>query len=145
MLRTIQVIFVLFIFFISHTTLSQVTKIQQADNDTTQNTIAPKLHGNPERTIKFAYDLLSKDFQLSLNTTDLRKFDVQFPNNGKKEVTVKVYDIIGNLILVDRTIILSNYKKTFDMTRFNSNVFIVEVNNGGTVKTRSIYTGVTPN
>ena len=137
-LRIILAVSVLFLFVLGNDALSQVREIEQISIDTTRS----KLPGSPERTLKFSLSLLNKDFQPSLNTVDIRKFNVQFPNNGKKEVTIKVYDIIGNLILVDRSIILSNYEKTFDMSKFDSNVFIVEINNGESTRTRSIYTGV---
>ncbi|WP_246581286.1 hypothetical protein [Echinicola shivajiensis] len=55
------------------------------------------------------------------------------------KTTVKVFDIIGNLILEDALMPEDGLQKTYDFSYVSSQLFVVEVGNSKYNKTKSIY------
>ncbi len=52
---------------------------------------------------------------------------------------IKVYDIVGNLIVEDKIVPEESKVKSFDFSHVNSHLFVVEVGNSKYNKTKSIY------
>ena len=52
---------------------------------------------------------------------------------------MKIFDILGNLILQDQLLPDDGLQKNYDFTHLNSRIFVVEVGNAKYNKTKSIY------
>lgn len=82
--------------------------------------------------------LVNPDFDFKLKRTDTGKFTVNFYCDSKKAVTIKIYDIIGNLIKQETITEEGLVSKEFDLTYYNPKFFIVEAGSSQYNKTKSI-------
>ena len=77
------------------------------------------------------------DFQLNL--TGNKKFKVVLEPKTMAVTKIKVYDILGNLIVEDKIVPEDGKTKAYDFSHINSHLFVVEVGNSKYNRTKSIY------
>lgn len=91
-----------------------------------------------ETKLKYSKNPLNQDFDFELNPLDQGKFSLNVLHDTKAMVSIKVYDIIGNLIYEENVRIRGSFKKEFDLSSLKTKFFIVEVGNKEFNKTKSI-------
>ncbi|NHE58159.1 hypothetical protein [Cyclobacterium plantarum] len=99
-----------------------------------QNVIRPI-----ETEISFPKDLNSPDVNFDLQSLGNKKFKLVLEKPNQTLTNVKIYDILGNLILHDKLKPTDGIQKNYDFTHLNSKLFVVEVGNAKYNKTKSIY------
>ncbi|WP_375586133.1 hypothetical protein [Cyclobacterium xiamenense] len=102
--------------------------------------VKAQIVGRPiETTISFPKDLNTPTTDFSLQSLGNKKFKLLLEKPNNQLTDVKIYDILGNLILHDRLSPEDGKQKNYDFTHLNSKIFVVEVGNAKYNKTKSIY------
>jgi hypothetical protein len=91
-----------------------------------------------ETNLKYSKNLLNQNFDFELNPVAQGKFSLNMLHDTKAMVSIKVYDIIGNLLYEENVKIRGSFKKEFDLSSLKTKFFIVEVGNKDFNKTKSI-------
>jgi hypothetical protein len=92
-----------------------------------------------ETEISFPRDLNTPEVKFNLQLTGSRQFKIVLDEASKELTNVRVFDILGNLILEDKITPSDGLQKHYDFSRTNSQLFVVEVGNAKYNKTKSIY------
>jgi|GEM_PF-1145290 len=92
-----------------------------------------------EKSLSFPKNLNKPDVDFDLKSTGQSKFKIVLEEKIPTKTTVKIFDIIGNLILEDAFIPEDGKQKSYDFSHINSQLFVVEVGNSKYNKTKSIY------
>jgi len=92
-----------------------------------------------ERELKFPADMETQNLDFNLESEGHKKFTINLNKTSRVPVKVKVYDILGNLILEDQIKPADGKQKKYDFSGINSQLFVVEVGNAKYNKTKSIY------
>ncbi len=92
-----------------------------------------------ETNLTFPKNLNTPDVDFDLKPTGQKKFKIVLEEKIPTKTTVKVFDIIGNLILEDALMPEDGLQKTYDFSYVSSQLFVVEVGNSKYNKTKSIY------
>lgn len=92
-----------------------------------------------ETEISFPTDLGSPLVNFNLQSLGNRKFKLVLEKPSEQLTDVKIYDILGNLILHDQLNPTDGMQKSYDFTHLNSKLFVVEVGNAKYNKTKSVY------
>lgn len=95
----------------------------------------------PESTLEFEGELLNQDFDFDLKPTAPGKFRLSFDNTTEKAVVIKIYDIIGNLLMLQTVDQQGTFVKEFDVSIHNTRLFVVEVGNSKYNKAKSVISG----
>ncbi|WP_375579416.1 hypothetical protein ABWH96_20865 [Marivirga tractuosa] len=82
--------------------------------------------------------LVNPEFDFKLKKTDKGKFTVSFYKENDKSVTIKIYDLIGNLIKQETVSKSGLFTKEYDLSYYNPKFFIVEAGGSQYNKTKSI-------
>ncbi len=92
--------------------------------------------------LSFSNSLLNREFDFELTPTANGKFQLSFYNNtNKEEIEIKVYDIIGNLIMHETLPVNGQFSKEYDMSVYKTRLFVVEVGNSKYNKAKSVIAG----
>ena len=91
-----------------------------------------------ETNLKYSKNLLNQNFDFELSPVAQGKFSLNMLHDTKAMVSIKVYDIIGNLLYEENVKIRGSFKKEFDLSSLKTKFFIVEVGNKDFNKTKSI-------
>lgn len=92
-----------------------------------------------ETEISFPRDLHIPEVKFDLRSTGNKKFTLVLDEKSYQLTNVKVFDILGNLILEDKIRPEDGTQKNYDFSSINSHLFVVEVGNAKYNKTKSIY------
>ncbi|MFO7824980.1 MAG: hypothetical protein R6V72_13650 [Cyclobacterium sp.] len=92
-----------------------------------------------ETEISFPKDLSSPDVNFDLHSLGNKKFKLVLEKPNQTLTNVKIYDILGNLILHEKLKPEDGMQKNYDFTHLNSKLFVVEVGNAKYNKTKSVY------
>ncbi|UCS91516.1 hypothetical protein KZP23_12165 [Echinicola marina] len=92
-----------------------------------------------ETNLTFPKNLNQPDVDFDLKSTGQKKFKIVLEEKIPTKTTVKVFDIIGNLILEDALMPEDGLQKSYDFSYVSSQLFVVEVGNSKYNKTKSIY------
>lgn len=84
--------------------------------------------------------LVNPDFDFKLKSTQKGKFILSFYKNQDKALTVKIYDITGNLVLQETVSENGSFSKEYDLSYYRPKFFIVEVGSSEYNRTKSIIT-----
>ena len=95
----------------------------------------PKINDN---YIRYSKSVLNKDFDFELKAVAQGKFKLNILQDTKAMVSIKVYDVIGNLLYVENVKIRGSFAKEFDLSELKTRFFIVEIGNESFNKTKSI-------
>jgi len=68
-----------------------------------------------------------------------KKFKLILDKPNNQLTDIKIFDILGNLILQDKLKPADGQQKSYDFTHLSSKIFVVEVGNAKYNKTKSIY------
>lgn len=91
-----------------------------------------------ETNLKYSKTPLNQDFDFELNPLEQGKFSLNVLHDTKAMVSIKVYDIIGNVLYEENVRIRGSFKKEFDLSTLKTKFFIVEIGNKDFNKTKSI-------
>jgi hypothetical protein len=91
-----------------------------------------------ETPIRYSRSLLNRNFDFELKPVARGKFKVNILNGAKTRVSIKVYDLIGNLLYEEKVRIRDSFVKELDLSELKTNFFIVEIGNNSFNKTKSI-------
>lgn len=114
--------------------VAQSALLERAVKDTA-NSGKPTL---AEQRVRYAKEVLTRDFDFQLEPVAEGKFSINFSDNVKEEVSIKVYDIIGNLLYEEKVRVKGNAPQQIDLSKLKTNFFIVEIKNAVFNKTKSI-------
>ncbi|MGM0579528.1 MAG: hypothetical protein ACQETL_02535 [Bacteroidota bacterium] len=82
--------------------------------------------------------LVNPEFDFKLKKTETGKFTVSFYKDNGKSVTIKIYDLIGNLIKQETVSESGLFTKEYDLSYYNPKFFIVEAGSSEYNKTKSV-------
>ncbi len=82
--------------------------------------------------------LVNPDFDFKLKSTQKGKFILSFYKSQSKAVTIKIYDLTGNLVLQESVSEDGSFSKEYDLSYYKPNFFVVEVGSSQYNKTKSI-------
>ncbi|MDQ3392808.1 MAG: hypothetical protein M3512_01645 [Bacteroidota bacterium] len=127
----------------SHLDLSTgiIEKLMMPGNDTSKISIVSRGNLSPEKSFNYSNTSLSQNVSFDLKTISKRKFSVSFLNKNQAQVAVKIYDVIGNLIIEENVIGKGYFYKEYDLSFYKSDLFIIEVGNSKYNKTKSLVAG----
>lgn len=128
MIKFIALIFIFLIF--SFKNFAQQN--QSKDTITVEQVAGDGIINYPKRS------LVNPDFDFKLKKTDKGKFTLSFYKNEKKPITVKIYDLIGNLIIQETINNNGAFSKEYDLSYYNPRFFVVEAGSSQYNKTKSI-------
>ncbi|WP_339925052.1 hypothetical protein [uncultured Cyclobacterium sp.] len=92
-----------------------------------------------ETEISFPKELNTPAINFDLKSVGNKKFKLILDKPNAQLTNVKIFDILGNLILQDQLLPDGGLQKNYDFTHLNSKIFVVEVGNAKYNKTKSIY------
>lgn len=75
----------------------------------------------------------------NLQSIGKKKFKVVLEKKSAANTKIKIYDVLGNLIIEDKIKPEDGTEKSFDFSHINSQLFVVEVGNLKFNRTKSIY------
>lgn len=82
--------------------------------------------------------LVNPEFDFKLKKTETGKFSISFYKENDKSTTIKIYDLIGNLIKQETVSKSGLFTKEYDLNYYNPKFFIVEAGSSQYNKTKSI-------
>jgi hypothetical protein len=92
-----------------------------------------------EKKVSYA-SIITSNFDFDLTPTSDGKFNLSFYNPYQKDISIKVYDIIGNLVMEEKINMQGRFKKEYDLSSYNTKLFIVEVGSSKYNLTKRINT-----
>lgn len=102
-------------------------------------THAQSVSKKTEIELSFPNYLNASAVDFKLTSLGNKKFKVVLNETVSEETNVKIYDILGNLILEDKIKPEDEKEKSFDFSSVASQLFVVEVGNSKYNKTKSVY------
>ncbi|ADR22159.1 hypothetical protein MATR_02030 [Marivirga tractuosa] len=82
--------------------------------------------------------LVNPEFDFKLKKTETGKFTLSFYKDTDKSTTIKIYDLIGNLIKQETVSKAGLFTKEYDLSYYNPKFFVVEAGSSEYNKTKSI-------
>lgn len=84
--------------------------------------------------------IISSNFDFIVNPITSGKFYLSFYNPYQKDISIKVYDIIGNLVLEEKVNMQGKFQKEYDLSDYKTKLFIIEVGNSNYRLTKRVST-----
>lgn len=91
-----------------------------------------------ETHLRYSRTVLNQNFDFELQAIAQGKFKLNILQDTKAMVSIRVYDVIGNLLHEENVKIRGSYAKEFDLSKLKTRFFIVEIGNEDFNKTKSI-------
>lgn len=91
-----------------------------------------------ENRVRYSRNILSQSFDFQLEPVSSGKFNVNITGGTRTTMSIKVYDVIGNLLYEDEMRIRGFLQKEVDLSEYKSNFFIIEISDDEENKTKSI-------
>ncbi|MEM6842372.1 MAG: hypothetical protein AAF632_09100 [Bacteroidota bacterium] len=111
-------------------------------SDTVPSGIDSSLFSPPsvpiENRLNYSRNILNQSFDFKLQPLSNGKFEINISGNPRTNLSIKVYDIIGNLLYEDDVRVRGFRRKEIDLSDYKSNFFIIEIGNEEVNKTKSI-------
>lgn len=130
--------FVLLCTFFTASTHAQKALLSRAIRDTVTLMEKPQM---AEQNLRYAKTILTKDFDFKLTPVSEGKFVINFPHDVKEVVSIKVYDIIGNILYEEEVKVRGNHSKQIDLSEKKTTFFIVEIKSKAINRTKRIVAG----
>lgn len=117
------------------------------DVDVKSDTVSPSLDSSQfispaspiENRVRYTRNILQQSFDFQLQPVSPGKFEINIVGNQQRNLSIKVYDIIGNLLYEDEDVRIRGFlRKELDLSDYKSNFFIIEIGNQEVNKTKSI-------
>ena len=115
--------------------------ISEKTGDTTKLKLRTSSEYIPESPFNNSAGSVNQSLSFDLKTISKRKFSISFLNKNQSDVKVKIYDVIGNLIVEDKISSKGYFYKEYDLSFYNTDLFIIEVGNSKYNKTKSLVAG----
>ncbi len=131
-------LFVLLSIFLSVSTYAQKALLSRAIKDTVILSEKPQM---TEQYLRYSKTILTKDFDFKLTPIAEGKFMINFPHDVKEVVSIKIYDIIGNILYEEKVKIRGNHSKQIDLSQKKTTFFIVEIRSEEVNRTKRIVAG----
>jgi hypothetical protein len=93
----------------------------------------------PETPFKSNNSLLNKSFDFNVQTLNKGVFTINFINASEKPVSIKIYDLIGNLILLDEISVQGQISRKYNFSSLKMDYFIIEVGNARYNNAKKIF------
>lgn len=91
-----------------------------------------------ENRVRYSRNILTQSFDFQLETISPGKFQINITGGSRTDMSIKVYDVIGNLLYEDDVRIRGFLQKELDLSDYKSNFFIIRIGNDEVNKTKSI-------
>ena len=91
-----------------------------------------------ETHLRYSKSVLNRDFDFELQAVAQGKFKLNILQNTKAMVSIKVYDVIGNLLHEESVRIRGSFAKEFDLSQLKTRFFFFVIGNKDFNKTKSI-------
>ncbi len=114
--------------------LLQVTLFAQTKSTNTQKPVTLT-----EKGLYYPNEMLTTEVDFKLKSQGKRKFSLEFNNTQSRPIVIRIYDIIGNLIHEETVLKKGEFKKTYEMDKEKTELFVVKVSNGKIDKAKSIF------
>ena len=82
--------------------------------------------------------LVNPDFDFKLKKSAAGKFIVSFYKEDEKPVTIKIFDLLGNLVVQETVNQSGPYSKEYNLSYYKPKFFVVEAGSSQYNKTKSI-------
>ncbi|WKK76966.2 hypothetical protein QYS49_06925 [Marivirga salinae] len=126
----IRVLLILFLFCFA----LSISHAQESSSDSVQIESVEK-----EGRVSYPKKLLvNPEFDFKLKKTETGKFTLSFYKENDKSTTIKIYDLIGNLIKQETVSKSGLFTKEYDLSYYNPKFFIVEAGSSEYNKTKSV-------
>ncbi len=112
-------------------------------NRLSKNNAMPSIRNtaSPENHYKYNKSILDKNFDFQLASPSKGKISLSFVNYQNVPVAIRVYDLIGNLILEENVYDKGAINKEYDFSFSKTDLFVVEVGTAKYNKTKSVIAG----
>lgn len=125
----------------SPSTKEKLAETMLVSGDTSKVSIRKSESISPEKPFKYSNATLNQHVSFDLKPISKRKFSVSFLNKNQTQIAVKIYDVIGNLIIEENVYGKGYFYKEYDLSFYKSDLFIIEVGNSKYNKTKSLVAG----
>ena len=99
----------------------------------------PEIQLNKDGEINYPKKILvNPDFDFKLKSTQKGKFILSFYKSQSKAITIKIYDLTGNLVLQESVSENGSFSKEYDLSYYKPKFFVVEVGSSEYNKTKSV-------
>jgi hypothetical protein len=114
----------------------QIQKTESAP----QSSLTSFIADNPENAISSQLTTIQVGNRFQLTPTGKGQFQLTYDNLDQDEVSIQVYDVIGNLLLEED----SNHqqiKRQYDLSESGSRLFVVKVDNQEIARIKKVTAG----
>lgn len=91
-----------------------------------------------ENTLNYNNKLVAKPLDYELSVVDDHSFKVKFINQPSDYLDIKIYDVIGNLILKESVKQSKNSELEYQFDEIKSKIFVIKVKSGKENLTKKI-------
>lgn len=83
-----------------------------------------------EQTVNFDKNILSKKLDYELLPSETGSFKLRFINNPSDYMEIKIFDVIGNLILTESVMMPENSEKIYYFENSENKIYVIKVESG---------------
>ena len=91
-----------------------------------------------ENTLNYNSKLVAKPLDYELSAVDDKSFKLKFINQPSDYLDIKIYDVIGNLILKESVKQAKNSELEYQFDEIKSKIFVIKVKSGKENLTKKI-------
>lgn len=105
-----------------------------------QTSLTGFISDDPENTISLELNSIQAGNRFQLTPTGKGQFKLTYDNLDKEEISIQVYDVIGNLLLEED----SNHQeiqRQYDLSESGSRLFVVKVDNQEVARIKKVTAG----
>ncbi|MEQ8711472.1 MAG: hypothetical protein RIC80_00550 [Cyclobacteriaceae bacterium] len=105
-----------------------------------QSSLTSFISDDPENAISLQLNAIQTGNRFQLTPTGKGQFQLTYDNLNKDEVSIQVYDVIGNLLLEED----SNHEeiqRQYDLSESGSRLFVVKVDNQEVARIKKVTAG----
>lgn len=105
-----------------------------------QTSLTSFISDDPENTISLELNSIQAGNRFQLTPTGKGQFKLTYDNLDKEEISIQVYDVIGNLLLEED----SNHQeiqRQYDLSESGSRLFVVKVDNQEVARIKKVTAG----
>lgn len=124
----------LFVFILASFSLLLGQQAEEANEEKSALTFSRP----PESTLNYKNKLVAKPLEYELSAVDENSFKVKFINQPSDYLDIKIYDVIGNLILTESVKQSKNSELEYQFDEIKSKIFVIKVKSGKQNLTKKI-------
>ena len=104
----------------------------------TKSRVSPSTPVITEKQVSYPDKILREELDFELTPVSEGKFKLNLTTQTKGFYSIKIYDVIGNLLYERKVRVRGNFQQELDMSEHSTNFFIIEIGNEEFNKTKSI-------